>query len=115
MATFNISSLTIPGGNNTFGPFSTTGGWSHFTLVLDITNVTIMDIACELSTDGGTNWRFLVGETGTIMSTNPMTGLPNDTLGLSANWTPPLPAGLVRVRINNAAPFVSGGGSVTVT
>lgn len=109
-----IASRVVPSGTLVLGPYLVADKWSQLNLVLDVANLASMDVLCEFSLDGVT-WRTLVTEKGLSPALNVLTGLPQTSYNLSANWTPPLPAGQVRATITNATAFLSGGGSLTVT
>ncbi len=114
MPTTPIPSFVVVAGIQQLGPFPTNGSWSDLDLVLDIVNLTRMDVLVEFSSDGGVTWRKLVEEIGLAPSINLVTLL---TVGyhLVAGWTPPLPDGLVRCTIDNDVAFLSTGGSLTLS
>lgn len=107
MPTVAIPPLAVPAGARIFGPVAVAGGWTHLEFALDIAALTALDILAELSTDGGASWQHLVSAT----RVQPSAALWR----LTANWPGGLPAGQVRVTLQNDAAFASAGGSLLVS
>ena len=113
MASVAIPPLTVPGGMHVFGPVATPG-FQHVEFTLDIAAIMSADVLVEWSADGVTDWNHVMNETGLTIGLDKQ-GLPITTEHFVGNWSAPWPAGFVRLSLNNAVAFLSGGGSLTVS